>query len=85
MKTNTKKTEKIEVVLAPALKQNFYAGCERRGYSPSRLVRLMMAEKLMEWETSTPNPQIDDMAEVHICQNNDKPNLHNHETVARGR
>ena len=70
MKNN--KTHKIEVVLDPTLKQDFYAGCAKHGYSPSRLIRLMVAEKLTEWETKTKETLVDEMANADLIQDSQR-------------
>lgn len=41
---------RLEIVLPQSLKQQFFAECARRGYMPSRVLRLMMSDALNQWQ-----------------------------------
>ncbi len=50
---------RLEIVLPQSLKHQFFAECERRGYMPSRVLRLMLTATVEQWQveetTTQPN------------------------------
>ena len=44
--------QRLEITLPPSLKQQFFSECSRRGYLPSRVIRLAIAEALANWKES---------------------------------
>lgn len=67
------KLGRLEIVLPQSLKQQFFTECERRGYMPSRVLRLMMSEALHQWQTDDMNAPPNNNAPPNIgASNNDQ-------------
>lgn len=66
------KLGRLEIVLPQSLKQQFFTECERRGYMPSRVLRLMMSKALHQWQTDDMDTTLNNVPTNIGASNNDQ-------------